>query len=327
MNIYKSIIKKLYKANSVCLISHIHPDVDAIASMTVFKTFLIKKLKVKQVDIFADTDELSNVLQEVIYPHNINPTPSEYDFAIMMDSPNIPRLGKYSTIFTSAKNKIIIDHHEPDTVDCQYKIIETLSSCCELVFKILYAYKFNFTKEIMGKLYAGMITDTNNFSVGAYNSDTLKIAGALLKQIDYHAITKYCFLNNSLNSLKAKAIAINNILALNNNQIIISFIDKETADKNNLTEFDFLGIVKELNSIDTAKLVAFIKPDKDKYYISLRAVPGLDVVKIAKKYNGGGHKGASGILSDLPLDDIIKTITEELQNELQNYKTSEKFSF
>ena len=52
------IIKTLENSKAICIIGHIDPDADALASLTVLKNFLISKYKIATVDIFAQTDDV-----------------------------------------------------------------------------------------------------------------------------------------------------------------------------------------------------------------------------------------------------------------------------
>ena len=136
-------INKLKNAKSVCIIGHLDPDSDALSSMVVFKHFLINHLRVKQVDLFADFNRISEDCQTIIKGENINPTPTEYSIAIALDSTTLERLGKYQDLFLSAKIQFVIDHHKTNTNYGNINMVEDSSSTCEIVYSILKDFKYN----------------------------------------------------------------------------------------------------------------------------------------------------------------------------------------
>ncbi len=321
MKTFKS-LAKLKKFNKICLIGHYDPDIDALASMCVMADLLQDKFKVKQVDIFADGKNISPKLKHTVKPRVINPQKDSYDAVIMMDTPNTPRLGKYEGLFKQTNNKFLIDHHQPGVVEDCTKIIENISSTSEIVFKIAKSVGYKLNSSQMEKLYAGIITDTMNFTVGAFNFQTFNISSAMSKHIDCVGIAKMYTGSYSLKNFQTSALAINNIQSFSNGKIIVSSISKEEYSQRELRPDDMLGIANKLSNIDGCELVAFIYPVEDGYYITMRAIKGLDVSKIAANFGGGGHKGAAGFVSKLELKNIIENVVVAFENELKANKAN-----
>ena len=105
------IIKTLKDSKSICIIGHIDPDADALASLTVLKNFLTTQYNVPVVDIFAHTEKVQENCEFMLKGNILNPDMLTYDTAIAVDSPNIDRLGIYAHIFSKAKTTLVIDHH------------------------------------------------------------------------------------------------------------------------------------------------------------------------------------------------------------------------
>ena len=161
---------------SICLISHIEPDPDAISSLVILKEFLEQHFSIPNVDIFAEYSTLSEQLQEILGANILNkPDVKNYDVAIMLDCPNSDRLGKFKPMFDKADLKIAIDHHATNNFCCQINIVEFCSSTCEIIYALTNFFNYNLTAQQKGKLYAGIITDTNNFTVGQVSSRTFSI--------------------------------------------------------------------------------------------------------------------------------------------------------
>lgn len=319
MKKYKA-LDVLKNCKSVCLIAHIDPDPDALSSMVVFRDFLKKQFGIRRVDIFSDCKMISETLQPIIGKVKINKKASKYQTSIMMDCPNTDRLGSYKPLFENCTKKIVIDHHSTNTFCGDINIVENCSSTCEIVYSILKEYSYEISKENQGKLYSGIITDTDNFRVGSITETTFKISSEFNNNINREEIYNHFFANNTYKNMQLLALAINNIVTFEHNQIIISHISHEEARKYRADSDDFIGIVNRIATINTAKLICFIKPKNDNYYVTLRARKGFDVSKIAKINGGGGHVGAAGFISQDPLQIIEQKILNSFRNELKNFK-------
>ena len=320
MNKYRKIFDNLSQSNSVCLIGHIDPDADALCSTIVLRNFIMKQFGIKRVDIFAECNELPANYLPIIEAVKINKQCARYHTAIMCDSPNLDRIGKYKTLFTNAKQTIVIDHHNTNNRNGDFNIVEIVSSTCEIVYKILKAYNYQFSKKDYGKLYAGIITDTNNFSVGAMTPETFKIASACFSHIDQTAIYNNFFGNNTIRNRHLLALAIENTITLEDGKIILTQITRDQANLYKAKFEDYTGIINKLSTISGSCLVCFVQPKDDLYYVSMRAKRGFDVSYIAKKYGGGGHIGAAAYLSDKSIKEIEEDVLKEFLEQIHNKK-------
>jgi len=320
-------LKKLKQIKSVCLIAHIEPDPDAIASMVVLKNFLENKFQVKTVDIFAETKTLTDQLKEILGNLTLNNKPTNYDAAIMMDSPNSKRLGIYEELFNGATQKIVIDHHATNEYSGDINIVEICSSTCEIVYEITKEFKFLLTSAEKGKIYSGIITDTNNFSVGEISSRTFKIVSEIVPYINRDLIYKTFLANTSLKNKQIESLAIKNITAHENEQIIISHISHDEAKNYQIDVHDYDGIINNLAKINTACLICLIESKNGKYYVSMRSKHGLDVSQIAKNNGGGGHTGAAAFTSCDSIENIRTLILNNFKEELKKHKPTMKNLF
>ena len=285
---------KHYK--NVCLIAHNEPDADALCSMIVFKNFLSATYKVN-VDIFAEYTILPHNYNCLIENQNLNKGKNKYDCAVMMDAPKADRLGKFETLFLTAPNKLVIDHHATNTFDKAKNFVSIVSSTCEIVFDILKHFKYKLTKADYGMTYAGIVTDTNNLTVGAIGKHSFEIVGECVENVEIYPIYENFMLNNTKLNMQVLAKAIENAKFYEQGKIIVSHISKLQAKAMHVTQDCYIGIINKLSTICGARLVGFIYPEQGQYYVSMRG-RGFDVSKIAKANKGGGHVGAAAYLSN-----------------------------
>ena len=304
------------KYKSICLIGHTAPDTDAYASMLVFRDFLIQKFKVKRVDIFADTTEITDYFKPLLNDVTINQYNTQYECAVMMDSPNVERLGRFKDLFLKSKHKVVIDHHVTNNNDGEINIVELVSSTCEIVYKICCAYHFKLSKLNQGRIYAGIITDTNNFTVGEVGSTTLQIASQIATNINRTAIYNHFLASNSFKTMKILSLAIQNATLFEDGKILLTYISPEQAIENNIKPSDYEGIINKLATVNESKLICFIEARDDCFYVSMRSKENYDVSNIAKSNGGGGHKGAAAFVSKESLEDLKPFMLQQLKLEL-----------
>lgn len=314
----KNKLQQLKKASQICLISHNEPDSDALCGMFVLKNFLQTQYG-KEVDCFAEFTHLPENYYCWQGTQELNPTPKDYDFAIMMDSPKTERLGCFESLFLHAKNKIIIDHHATNEFDKTSNVIKIVSSTCEIVFDLLSKEHYRFSKQDYEMIYAGIITDTNNLTCGEINKHTFEVVGECVQNVEIYPIYENLMLNNTRKNMDIFALAIQNAKYYCDEKIIISHISKQQAEQLNVTQDNYTGIINRLATISGVKLVAFIYPKQDVYYVSMRGRRGCNVGKIAKHHNGGGHDGAAAYLSAENLDSIQNDLLEEFESELSQH--------
>ena len=308
--------KKIKNANCVCLIAHIDPDADALSSMVVMQDFLMDKFKIACVDMFAEGNVPDNCF-EILDNKKLNLEPKQkYDAAIIMDCPNLDRVGRYKDLYEQANLKINIDHHATNELNNCISYFDVVSSSCEIVYNLLTYYNYNFSSSQLGKIYAALLTDTDGFSVGAITKDTYKIASACASVVKIEEIYTNFLKHKSLLNQQLYAKAINNIKEYKQG-FIITYLTRENYKELKAKEEDDFGIANQLNTIYTSKLICFITPKGNNWYVSLRAKSGYDVSIIAKSFGGGGHKGAAAYISTNSLDSIIKDIEKAFKKQLK----------
>lgn len=319
-------LKKIKNANLVCLIAHMDPDADALSSMVIMQDFLIEKFKISCVDIFAEGNIPDNCL-EIIEDKIIDPQPKQnYDAAIIMDCPNLDRVGRYASLYQNAAIKINIDHHATNIFKDCISYFDVVSSSCEIVYDLLSYYGYKFSSAQLGKIYAALLTDTDGFSVGAINSNTYKIASACADVVKVEDVYTNFLKHNTLLNQQLYAKAISNTKEYKEG-FLITYIKKEQLDELKAKEEDEFGIANQLNSIYTSKLICFISPKGNNWYVSFRAKKGYDVSLIAKKFGGGGHQGAAAFVSSKSLDVIVKDVEKAFKQQLKNVAVVEEKLF
>lgn len=307
-------LKQIKRANKIVIISHINADADAICSSMALKALILKRYKNNKnlkIDILTDTTEFNELYAPLISHATINTQRyKRYDLAIALDSPSLSRLGKYKEVFIKAKDTLLIDHHDT----CENFAFNNLkfkaSSTCEAIY-LTYIKKRNFkvSSEILRLIYAGIITDTNDLSQNVYQSTHQVIADLLEKDrelnLSLEFIHEHFFKNSTKQKMALLERALKSLSFYENDKIAMMKILKQDLNDTGCKQEDTLGIVDyALKMKDVYIGIIFIKQEDNSYYVSLRSKGEMDVSKIAKEFNGGGHLNMAAFQTNLSISEI-----------------------
>ena len=320
-NQFKFIESKIKEFDVIILYRHQSPDYDALGSQLGLYTWIIDNYPNKKIYYVGDTN--ANLIPS-IYPKPMDE--KEIDFsinhlAITVDVADYKRIA--SNNIDKASYVIKIDHHPIPSNDedkfgnflCVHPDFASASELLALFF-LSRNKKYILSKECARYLYSGIVGDTNRFLYPATQSSTLSIASSLLatnfdKDELYNKM--YELDKRRLNILK---FTLNNYKVTPLGTIYIIFND-EDINRLNMETYEGNNYLNELRNLVEAKIVlsiTYIK-SKDNYRVSFRS-KDIPINDLASKYNGGGHKFASGgYISNLKeLDKLIKDCDYLIKN-------------
>ncbi len=149
-----------FEVGKKCILLHVNADPDALGSAAALAWTFSNVTIGACGGISKNGKNLQSNLEIEIED---NPDISLFDKVIVLDTPSPKRLGEYEN---KLSNPIIIDHHartfEWNTLLCY--INENMTSCGEIIYRILKLGKKDITPKIGLALLAGILTDTGKFS-------------------------------------------------------------------------------------------------------------------------------------------------------------------
>lgn len=296
----------LHQANSIVIVTHIHPDGDAFGSMLGLANAL--RALGKQVDCAVDggIDDAFRFLPNAESIHAKLHSGS-WDLFIATDSGDQERTGEAGVYAKSnSRQSINIDHHITNTEYADINIVvPNASSAAEVVFSWVKYLAIPLTREIAQPLLTGMVTDTLGFRTSNVTADTLGVAQQLLTTgISLNEITERTLDNRSYTSITLWKHILSSV-ELHEGGVVIATISADDFKKAGLYHHDDFGLVSFLIKISEAMVAAVIKETDDgRINISLRAKPGYAVIEPALALGGGGHTQASGATTDGTLAEV-----------------------
>ena len=317
------LVSMLSAARRPVLLTHTHPDGDAVGSVSGLYFYLTQTLGKPAKALFADIipDSISFIGRGV----EVCSDPGclrDCDLLVCTDFNSLSRAGSLEDAVRACKApRILFDHHLfPNKEEFDLVFSETaISSACELVFWVL--------RSIVGTadalplatasaLMAGMTTDTNNFANSVYPG-TLQMASELLERgVDRDAIIDALYKSYRPERLRAiTAILASNMQLCEGFAYII--IPAEDMFRLDVREGELEGLVNIPLGVKDVKISITAKQDGEEWRLSVRSKKGWSANRLAKDHlHGGGHEQAAGgrlnVASEAPTVEALAGILEKI---------------
>lgn len=312
----KTIENLIKSANKIALFFHINPDGDAVGSALALYNAL--KPLGKEVVVFSEDkiDESLRFLDENVI--NFSLTKEKFDLGIILDCNETSRIGIMEKILPNCEKLINIDHHIVSSLasNFDYEIrIESASSTCEIVYKLLKEMNIEITSKVAKCLYTGLATDTGSFMF-SLSSDAHNIAGDLVAKIDnVEEINYVLFRKKRKTEINLLTEALKRLEFFLDNKLSITYLVQEDFEKFNADFSDTSSIVYLLSGLDVSISCVISEEKKGVFKVSLRS-HDTDVCSFARVFGGGGHKFASGCKIYGTKNTVISKIIEKAKEYL-----------
>ncbi len=340
----KKFLAMVDEASEIAIVTHMHPDGDAIGSATGLFHYL-ESVGKSAVIVLNDrcpdsiaflTEGAENHIR--VYENGKDETETAIcgsDLIFCLDMGAFDRAENLKDALQKAGcRKILIDHHlNPDTGSFDLVFSRTeISSTSELLYHILMS-----APEICGDagklpvrtakaLLAGMTTDTNNFANSVYPS-TFRMASELLAAgTDRNAVLEELYHCYRENRYRLMGKLLSERMKITPEGVAYMVIDKALAAEYDLKDGETEGFVNIPLGIKKVRMSLLLKEEEDRFRVSVRSKAGTSANLCAKLcFNGGGHELAAGgkLLKggDLPENAGRKEAEEYVLEKTRNFLT------
>lgn len=300
---------RLKSAKRVAIFGHMHPDLDCFGAMLGAK-FLCESLGVK-CDVFAEfMKNLSflRIFPEIYFKNDFDKR--KYDLALVVDCNEISRIDKKFQPDVSEKKILFIDHHELNIAldGADYYVYPKKCSASLIIFELLEKLNLKPSAEYATYIFAGIVGDTNRFLHSNTDASVFASASKLLKLgADCQKVYDVVYRSMTMSNARLRDYLFSNLKASEKVcYVVISQKDLEKLSSNVEDVKMFVSDINQLVEFSVA-IVAYEIGEK-KFKVSLRSKNGVDLLKVAFKYGGGGHKEASGFYLAGDKSQILKKL-------------------
>ena len=313
----KKIYEEILKYDTIVIARHIGVDPDALGSQFALKCSINSTFPEKKVYAVGTKSSRYNYFPKL---DKYDDTNNANVLLIVCDTPDKKRID-ISNIDTFP-NICKIDHHPLIDKFSELEYIDTSSSsAAELVLKFLVENNMTINKEIAIFILYGIISDTNRFLFNT-SADTLDIVSSLIRK--YNINTEEMYKNlyaRPFSEIKFQGYISEN-LNLTENGFAYIVITNDTLIKYGVDSSSAGNMVNNYNNIDEVLVWALISEDikNDQFKFNIRS-RGPVINSIAEKYNGGGHKLASG--ARVKTMDEVNMLINDLDKICEEYRRNE----
>lgn len=210
--------------------------------------------------------------------------------------------------------KICIDHHPicGDFADVNL-VCEDACASGELVLDLLTFMEGTLTARIAEALYSAIITDTGVFRFPNTNERTLRAAARLLETgINASSIYEQIYERCTPQRVKLLGMAMFNLEYLHSGQLAWTVITQEMLRQMAVEPEEVEGFVDMARGIrNVLASLLFLELPDGTVKVSLRSKDDVDVNRFASRFGGGGHRHASGVLLNGPIDKAVDLIISQ----------------
>lgn len=295
----KEVANKLKEADNFIITSHINLEGDALGSEIALYV-LLKKLG-KKVKIINETKPPA-YLQFLPFLEQIEKAcqdrGNKFQLAVVLDTPNMERLGKSKSLILKTPFIINIDHHISNQMFGHINWVDShVSSVGELIYHLYQAMGIEINYDVAVAIYTAIVTDSGFFRFLGTNPDTHRIVAKLLeKGVDPNYIYSKIYENFTVEKIKILAQALLTIQAEEDIGLVWFEISKDFYAGNKVKDEALEGVIDYGRSIKDVKL-ALLFQDLGNGIIKVgfrSKTSKIDVNQIAFHFGGGGHPMASG---------------------------------
>ena len=312
---YERVAAAVRAADSVCIITHLRPDADAVGSACALNMALQQFDKPTRV-VIGQRREISRNLLSIPGSEAVElveDLPDGYDLYVTVDCGSLDRTGLLAPAVeqqAAAGRVVCIDHHASNPGFGSVNLVDyECESTTVALTQILDLLDVQMDKDIAHALYAGLVTDTGSFRWGRpamheyaarlmhYGLDTKQIAVDLL---DSTTATDLQMLGRVLSGVQVVEAGSHKLGVLVGRLADIG--DHSDAAVESLVEF-----VRALDGTDIG--VVFKEQAPGVFATSLRS-SAVDCSAIALQFGGGGHVPAAGYTAHGTPEEITEKLVE-----------------
>ncbi len=309
---YNEIIKRIKEYDNIVITRHIGVDPDALCSQLALRDSI--KLTYPNKKVLA----IGTGSQKFTHFGKLDKF-EKLDNALLIvcDTPDKKRID--TAVLEDYSDVIKIDHHPFIESFGGLEVIEDdKTSACEVIMKIIEDTELKCSKEIAELLYMGLVSDSNRFLFNNSTSNTFQRVANYFRdyELDLNSIYSKLYLRPLPEVRLEGYISLN--MKVTDNKLGYVLITNDIINEFGVDSASAGNMINDFNYIKEILVWATITEDikNNQYRISIRS-RGPEINKVAEKYNGGGHKMASGVRCKT-LDEAL-SVMRDLDNVLKVY--------
>jgi bifunctional oligoribonuclease and PAP phosphatase NrnA len=318
------VLSAINSADKFVLVTHEHPDGDALGSLVGMHRVLCALDKDSVMFMAAEEFPLPHEYRFFRFDGLQSRPPEDLDerTIVFLDCGNIDR-NPIEAFKGDDAHILNIDHHHDNTrFGTVNHVVEDASCTAEIVWDLMAPLGVAPTIEIAEALYVGLVTDTGKFMYENTGPRAHVMAAELIAAgIDVHGIYRRLYEGLPYAKLELLGRALRSLERLDDGALTFAYIGRDDFRMSGAEESYSEGIIDQLRSVEGTKVAALARElldgDGARKKVSLRSTDGeVDVSAIARAGGGGGHRRAAGFSTELSQNELVAFLREQVAAQL-----------
>jgi bifunctional oligoribonuclease and PAP phosphatase NrnA len=321
-----AVLEELRGADKLLLTTHENPDGDALGSLRAMHSILEQIGKDAVMYMSPDEFPLPWEYRDMTFDGLVGAPPDDVEerTVVFLDCGNIDRM-PVDFLKRSENHIVNIDHHHDNTRFGSVNLVVPEASCtAEIVWGLGKELGAEITQEIAEALYVALVTDTGRFQYENTTPAAHRMAAELIELgVDPHRVYRRLFEDLPFRRLQLLQRALARIERPDDGALTVGHLTREDFYDTGALETDSEGIVDHMRAVEGTAVAVLVREllaedRQGSRKVSLRATNArVDVSKIARAMGGGGHPQAAGFSTELPYDQLVERLREEVGRQLQ----------
>ncbi len=319
------VLAELRQAEKLLLTTHENPDGDALGSLLSMHWTLEQLGKDSVMYMSPDEFPLPYEYRDMVFEGIVGAPPADLDerTIVFLDCGNIDRM-PVDFLKGDGLHILNIDHHHDNTRFGTVNLVDATASCtAEIVWRLSKELGAELTPGIADAMYVGLVTDTGRFSYENTSPESHRMAAELMEAgVDPHLVYRRLYEDLPFRRLQLLQRALASVERHDEGAMTLASLTREDFGETDALETDSEGIVDHMRAVEGTAVAVLVREllAQDRQglrKVSLRATDGrVDVSRIARALGGGGHPQAAGFTTELPLDQLIERLRDEVADQL-----------
>lgn len=315
-HLQEKIRDRIQAAQRVLITSHVRPDGDAIGSSLALGLALLDAGKQVQVVL---SDGIPASFKHLPGADMVRTKGGgEFDLIISVDCSDLKRVGDALDGYHTPD--IVIDHHITAEAFGTLNLVEPEAvATASVLARHMHAWGLTITAPIAANLITGLVTDTLGFRTSNTTPEVLRQTADLLELgVDMSTLYFRSLVRRTFPATKYWGAGLTSLQRADG--IIwttLTIADRKASGYTGNDDADLINIVSSIDEADIA--IIFVEQSKSKTKVSWRGLKShVDVSQIARQFNGGGHKAASGAELSGSLSKVQERVLAATRKSLQS---------
>jgi phosphoesterase RecJ-like protein len=209
---------------------------------------------------------------------------------------------------------VVVDHHATNSGFGHVNLVDaTAASSTVVVRRLVQQLGWPLDHDSATCLYTGLVCDTGRFQYESTGPGVFALAGELAGfGLAIPAINRRLFEEHRLAYLRLAGVALQRAQLDVDRRFVATWVTADEMVGHGVDVEETEGLIDLVRRTAEADISCVLKETPEGTRVSLRAVSDYDVGALASSFGGGGHRGAAGFTSTLPVQEVLEELRRAL---------------